>query len=261
MAAKPTDWQPSPCGCDMGDARCGVGRDDGEAGDGRAAGALPHVVDAGERERRCGRAHNRTAQNTTLGSFASRRTQLRDIVLASYRISRFGGRMQRREFIQAVAVSTVLPPTVRAQQTTPSSRIVKIGVLWQVDSADELLKIYGDALTQTLSGLGYVNGKTAQFLDRSSNNPHRLRELAKELVDEAPDVIFASSHSSAVELKQATTRIPVVFATAPNPVASGLVETLAHPGGNLTGLSLFTIDTSGKRLSLFKEAVPSLRRL
>src|SRR5262249_41952752 len=193
--------------------------------------------------------------------FHGRRIQLRDRVLAFYSMGRFGGGMRRRKFIQAVLLSTALPPTASAQQTAPGSRIVKIGVLWQVDSADELLKIYGDALTQTLSGLGYVDGKTAQLLHRSSNDPHRLRELAKELVDQAPDVIIASSQLAAVELKQATTTIPIVFATAPNPVASGLVQSLARPGGNLTGLSLFITDTSGKRLSLFKEAVPSLRRV
>jgi putative ABC transport system substrate-binding protein len=169
--------------------------------------------------------------------------------------------MRRREFIQAGVLSTALPPMASAQQIAPRSRIVKIGVLWQVDSADDLLKIYGDALTGSLSGLGYVDGKTAQFLHRSSKEPLRLRELAKELVDQAPDVIIGSSQLAAVELKQATTTIPIVFATSPNPIGSGLVESLAHPGGNITGLSLMTVDTSGKRLGLFKEAIPSLHRV
>jgi len=169
--------------------------------------------------------------------------------------------MRRREFIQAGVLSSALPPPASAQQIAPSPRIVKIGVLWQVNSADDLLKIYSDVLTGALSSLGYVDGKTAQFLHRSSNEPLRLRELAKELVDQAPDVIIASSQLAAVELKQATTTIPIVFATAPNPVDSGLIESLARPGGNITGLSLMTVDTSGKRLGLFKEAIPSLHRV
>jgi putative ABC transport system substrate-binding protein len=140
--------------------------------------------------------------------------------------------MRRREFIQTVVLSTALPLMASAQQITPSSRIVKIGVLWQLDSADDLLKIYGDVLTSTLRGLGYVDGKTAQFLHRSANEPLRLRELSKELVDQAPDVIIASSQLAAIEIKRATTTIPIVFATSPNPVGSGLVESLAHPGGN-----------------------------
>src|SRR5215472_10644349 len=95
-----------------------------------------------------------------------RRIQPRDRVLAFYGIGRSGGGMRRRKFIQAVVLSIALPPPARAQQSAPSSRIVKIGVLWQVDSADDLLRIYGDALTQSLSGLGYVDGKTAQLLNR-----------------------------------------------------------------------------------------------
>jgi putative ABC transport system substrate-binding protein len=170
--------------------------------------------------------------------------------------------MQRREFIQAVFLSSALPLMANAQQTAPSSRIARIGILWQFDSTDdELVKNYRGSLTETLSGRGYVDGKTAQFLERSSTKPLRLRELAKELVDQVPDVIVAATQLAAVELKQATATIPIVFASAPDPVGTGLVKSLAHPGGNVTGLSLMTVDTSSKRLSLFKEAVPSLHRV
>jgi putative ABC transport system substrate-binding protein len=168
--------------------------------------------------------------------------------------------MRRRGFVQAVVLSTALPPMASAQQIAPISRIVKIGVLWHGDSENELVKIYRDVLIRNLSGLGYVEGKSAQFLQRYSSQP-LLRELAKELVDQAPDVIIASSDLAAIELKRATTTIPIVFATSPNPVSSGLVESLAHPGGNATGLSIIVDDLAGKRLSLFKEAVPSLRRI
>jgi putative ABC transport system substrate-binding protein len=168
--------------------------------------------------------------------------------------------MRRRGFLQVAVLSTALSRVARAQQRAPSSRIVKIAVLWQVDSADELLKIYSDALTGRFSDLGYVDGKTAQFIHRSTNEPPRLHELAKDLVDQAPDVIIASSPLVAIQLKKATTTIPIVFAIAPNPVGSGIVDSLARPGGNITGLSIMADDTAGKRLGYFKEAVSTLRR-
>jgi putative tryptophan/tyrosine transport system substrate-binding protein len=170
--------------------------------------------------------------------------------------------MRRRGFIQAAVLSTAVPPIAGAQQIAQGSRIAKVGVLWQLERTDEaLLKSYRAPLTRTLQGLGYVEGKNIQFVERVSNDAREFRELAKELVDQAPDVIVASSQLAALDLKQATTTIPIVFATAPNPLGSGLVESLARPGGNATGLSLMVVDTSGKRLDLFKEAVPTLRRV
>lgn len=169
--------------------------------------------------------------------------------------------MRRLEFLQAAAVLTTWPLTVRAQQVSPRSRIVKLGVLWHGDSETEPTKTYAEALTRTLSGLGYVEGKSVQILQRYSSEPLRLRELAKALVDQAPDVIVTSSDLAAIELQQATTTIPIIFATSPNPVRSGLVKSLASPGGNITGLSIMVDDLAGKRLSYFRQAVPSLRRI
>ena len=169
--------------------------------------------------------------------------------------------MRRREFIRVVGLSTSWPLMVNAQQTASSARIAKIGVLWQADSADELVKIYRGILTKALSGLGYVEGKTAQFLHCSSTEPLRLRELVRELVDNAPDVIIATTHLCAIEARQATATIPIVLVLVANPVGSGLIESLAHPGGNITGLSLMSDDMTSKRLGFFKEAVPTLRRV
>ena len=171
------------------------------------------------------------------------------------------GAVRRRAIILAAVFVAALPPMARAQRSASGSRTARIGVLWQLESKDDLLRIYRDALVGTLSSLGYVDGKTAEFVERNSAEPARLRELAKELVDQAPDVLVAASQLGAVELKKGTTTIPIVFATAPNPVGTGLVESLARPGGNVTGLSILVVDTTGKRLSLLKEAVPSLRRV
>src|SRR5262245_56582911 len=139
--------------------------------------------------------------------------------------------MRRRGFVQAVVLSTALPPTASAQRVAPNSRTARIGVLWHGDTENELIVTYRNVLIRTLSNLGYVEGKSAQFFQRYSSEPLRLRELAKELADQAPDVIITSSDLAALELKRATTTIPIVFATSPNPVHSGLVKTLAHPGG------------------------------
>lgn len=89
----------------------------------------------------------------------------------------------------------------------------------------------------------------------------QFRSLAKELVESNADVIVAITAPGAIVLKQTTSTIPVVFAIVPDPVGTALVASLAHPGGNLTGLSVIGTDLSGKRLSLLKEAVPSLSRV
>jgi putative ABC transport system substrate-binding protein len=85
--------------------------------------------------------------------------------------------------------------------------------------------------------------------------------LARELVDEKPDIIIAVTNLGAMEVKRATSNIPIVVTLGFDPVGQGFVESLAHPGGNVTGLSLMAIDLSGKRLGLLKEAVPSLSRV
>jgi len=91
--------------------------------------------------------------------------------------------------------------------------------------------------------------------------PDRFRAIAREFVETKVDVIIAVTALGAKEAKQATNTIPVVFVVDPDPIGSGLVESLAHPGGNVTGLSLMAIDVSGKRLSFFKELVPNLSRV
>ncbi|MET4177175.1 putative ABC transport system substrate-binding protein [Bradyrhizobium sp. LA6.1] len=167
--------------------------------------------------------------------------------------------MRRREFIIRVAgLSAVWPLIAHAQQST---RIAKIGVLWHAGSAEEE-KIYLDILTKAFNDLGYIEGKNVLFLHRfPAEQLERIRSLASELVVSNVDVIIAITVPGAVALKQITSAIPIVFVVAPDPVGSGLVASLAHPGGNLTGLSFMAPDLTGKRLSLLKEAIPSLSRV
>jgi putative tryptophan/tyrosine transport system substrate-binding protein len=166
--------------------------------------------------------------------------------------------MRRREFIRVIAVATVWPLVAHAQQTR---KIAKIGVLWHAGSAEQE-KVYLDALTKAFSDLGYVEGKDAVFLHRYPDNRlERYRELATDLIGNKADVIIAMTQTGVMALKQATSTIPIVFVTVVDPVGAGLIDSLAHPGHNLTGLSVTVGDLAGKRLGLFKEAVPTLSRV
>lgn len=139
--------------------------------------------------------------------------------------------------------------------------MIRVGVLWHASNADEE-KVYLDVLTRAFSDLGYVEGKNIEFLHRfPAEQPERFRALARELAADKIDAIVAVTALGAKEAKQATSTIPIVFVIVSDPVGSGLVESLARPGGNATGLSLMAIDLSGKRLALLKEAVPSLSRV
>ena len=115
---------------------------------------------------------------------------------------------------------------------------------------------------KAFNDLGYVEGKNIHLEHRfPAENPERFRILARELVDAKPDVIIAVNGLGAVEVKRVTNTIPIVFVLVQDPVREGLVESLAHPGANATGLSLMGVDLTGKRLELLKEAVPNLSRV
>jgi putative ABC transport system substrate-binding protein len=167
--------------------------------------------------------------------------------------------MRRREFISLIGgAATAWPIVARAQQ---SKNIPTVGVLWHAGSAEEE-DIYLSILVKAFNDLGYVEGKNIHLDHRfPAENPDRYRTLAQELIDAKPDAIVAVTLAGAVALKQLTSTIPIVFVLVPDPIASGLVESLARPGGNLTGLSLMSVDLSGKRLELLKEAVPNLSRV
>ncbi|WFU43582.1 ABC transporter substrate-binding protein [Bradyrhizobium sp. CB82] len=169
--------------------------------------------------------------------------------------------MKRRDFIRLVGTAAAWPLAARAQQMGPSPKIAKIGVLWHAGSADEE-KVYLDVLTKAFSDLGYIEGKNVAFLHRfPAEQADRFRALARDLVDNKVDVIIATTQMGAIEVKQATSTIPTVFVIVPDPVGAGLVESLAHPGGNMTWLSIMFGGVPGKRLGLMKEAVPNLNRV
>jgi putative ABC transport system substrate-binding protein len=168
--------------------------------------------------------------------------------------------MKRRQFIKLIGgAAAAWPLATRAQQS--SNKIPVVGVLWHAGSAEEE-DVYLSVLVKAFNDLGYVEGENIRLDHRfPAENPDRFRTLARELVDEKPDVIIDVLVLGAVELKKLTDTIPIVFVIVADPVGYGLVKSLARPESNATGLSLMTTDLSGKRLEILKEAVPKLSRV
>ena len=166
----------------------------------------------------------------------------------------------RRQFISALGGAAAAWPLTARAQLSPK-KIPVVGMLWHAGNAEEEA-IYLNVVLKAFSDLGYVEGKNIKLEHRfPAEQPDRFRTLARELVDIKPDAIVAVTVLGAVELKKLTSTLPIVFALVPDPIGAGLVESLARPGGNATGLSLMTNDLSGKRLELLKEAIPNLSRV
>ncbi len=167
--------------------------------------------------------------------------------------------MKRRTFITVLSgAAAAWPLLAHAQQ---SGKIPTVGVLWHAGSAEEE-DVYLSVLVKAFNDLGYVESKNIHLDHRfPAENPERFRILARELVDEKPDVIISVLVRGAVELKKLTDTIPIVFVIVADPVGYGLVKSLARPDSNATGLSLMTTDLSGKRLEILHEAVPALSQV
>ena len=164
--------------------------------------------------------------------------------------------MNRREFFALFGgVAATWPLAAQAQ---PSANRPTLGLLIPGSPAS-----YGQrvaALVQRLRELGWVDGRTIVIEYRWAATQH-FDEIAAEFVRSKVDVIFTSGTPPTVAAKRATSEIPIVFAPAGDPLASGLVASLARPGGNITGLSNQTADIAGKRVELLRELAGQLRRL
>jgi putative ABC transport system substrate-binding protein len=140
-----------------------------------------------------------------------------------------------------------------------SGRVVRIGIL---STAIPRSAASWQAFERRLQELGYIEGRTLTVEFRTGEgNADRLRELAAELVTLHPDVIVTSGTPAAMAAKAATPAIPIVMANVGDPLVSGLVASLARPGGNLTGLSLLNVELSAKGLQVLKDALPRLSRV
>ena len=167
--------------------------------------------------------------------------------------------MDRRAFIGGLALGTLAAPHVARAQ--PARKVFRIGILSSRSTTSEMVGPQPqdpliNALLRGFRELGYVYGEHFVTEARGGEGkPERFPDLATELVGLQVDVIVASGPMLPA-LKQATSTIPVVTTGAGDPVASGFVQSLGRPGGNITGLSLQILETTGKRLELLKELVP-----
>ena len=166
--------------------------------------------------------------------------------------------MDRRAFITLVGGSVLAAPL--AGEAQQSGKIFRIGFLDPSTAAGNAVLV--DAFRQELSQLGWIEGKNIAFEYRfSEQKPGRLPELAAELVRLKVDLIVTTGDGPTFEAKKATTTIPIVMTTGSDPVAQGLVDSLARPGGNVTGLSSLAKELNTKRLEILKDAVPKLGRV
>jgi putative tryptophan/tyrosine transport system substrate-binding protein len=167
--------------------------------------------------------------------------------------------MQRREFITLLGgAAAAWPLAARAQQT---ERVRRIGVLSALAEDDPESVTRRAVFEQALKALGWTNGSNLRVDYRwSSGDADRGRKLAAELVALAPDVILTSGNIALTPMMQATRTIPIVFVQAVDPVGSGFVESLARPGGNITGFTQFEYSLAAKWVELLKQIAPSVTR-
>jgi ABC-type uncharacterized transport system substrate-binding protein len=165
--------------------------------------------------------------------------------------------MDRRAFIGTLVGGALAAPL--ASEAQQAAEIARIGWLAVNLAANPRLR---EAFLQGLRDLGYVEGRNVVIEDRSAEGkPERVPALAAELVALKVDVIVTSGTPQALAAKHATRTVPIVFAGVSDPVTSGLVTSLARPGGNITGLSLLAPDLVGKGLEQLKQAVPGVSRV
>ena len=167
--------------------------------------------------------------------------------------------MKKVDWFSIFVTTALLTFSVRteAQQT---GKIFRIGFLDNSTASGSAVLI--DAFRQELSKLGWIEGKNIAIEYRfAAQKPERLPELAAELVRFKVDLIVTSGEPTSLAAKQATSTIPIVITSSADPVARGLVASLARPGGNVTGLSSLAPELLSKRLEILKDAVPGLSRV
>jgi putative tryptophan/tyrosine transport system substrate-binding protein len=166
------------------------------------------------------------------------------------------GRLRRREIVAGLAIAATLRTLTAAAQ---AARVPTIGVLVAAaPGSDKFWRLFRESMAK----LGYVDGKTVRYTLRS-NEGHldRLRGLAAELVRHKVDLIVTWFTPAAIAARNATHEIPIVMAIAGDPVATGLVKSLARPGGNITGEAGVTPELAAKTLEFLRDMLPSARRM
>src|SRR5437870_4486810 len=167
--------------------------------------------------------------------------------------------MRRREFIKLAGVAAAAWPLgARAQQPSKTYRVGLLTTGALLGATDERSKI----LLSVLAARGFVEGRNLVFVQRSADARYeRLDGLAAELKAANVDVIVTFGYPAALAAKKTAKEVPIVVTGAGDPVATGLVDGLARPGGNITGVSELATELSAKRLEILKDALPALSRV
>jgi putative tryptophan/tyrosine transport system substrate-binding protein len=166
--------------------------------------------------------------------------------------------MKRRDFITLLGGAAAWPLVARAQQ---GERMRRIGVLSGLVESDPETPLRVAAFRQALGKLGWSEVRNLVIDFRwGAGDPSLMRVHANELIGATPDVVVAESTPAAAALRQETSTVPIVFLQVGNPVGSGFVASLAHPGGNLTGFTNFEPTMGGKWFELLKEIAPRVTR-
>jgi putative tryptophan/tyrosine transport system substrate-binding protein len=167
--------------------------------------------------------------------------------------------MKRREFIAVLGgAAATWPIAARAQQNEPVRRI---GVLMTTADDSEGQRRLG-AFREGLEKRGWTEGKNVRIeVNWSVSDADRARSVANELIGGAPDLILTSGTPATLALHQATTAVPVVFTVVSEPIEQGFVQSLAHPGGNITGFANLEPGLGGKWIELLKEIAPNISRV
>jgi putative ABC transport system substrate-binding protein len=167
--------------------------------------------------------------------------------------------LRRREFIAGLGGAVICPLTATAQQ---AERMRRIGVLWNLAEDDPESQARLTAFRQGLQELGWTDGRNMLMGYRwGAADVARARKMAAELIALAPDVILTSASPAVTGLQEVTRTVPIVFAGVVDPVGAGFVASLARPGGNTTGFTLFEYSLSSKWLEMLKQIAPRVTRV
>jgi putative tryptophan/tyrosine transport system substrate-binding protein len=166
--------------------------------------------------------------------------------------------VKRRAFIAGLGSAAAWPLMAHAQQP---ERMQRIGILLPAAADDAVFQTRVGAFLQALALLGWTIGRNARIDTRWATTANGIRSHAAELAALAPDVVLAHGASAVAAMLQATRTVPIVFPSAVDPVAAGFVDSLARPGGNVTGFLSVEYSISGKWLELLKQIAPSVTRV
>jgi putative ABC transport system substrate-binding protein len=166
--------------------------------------------------------------------------------------------IRRRAFITLLGTAAAWPIAARAQQ---GERMRRVGVLLNLAANDPMGQARVAAFVQGLQATGWSDGRNVRIDTRwAAADPGNYRKYSTELIALGPDVVLASTTAAVVQLQQASRTVPIVFVSAIDPVGSGLITSMARPGGNVTGFVIFEYALAAKWLELLKEIAPGVTR-